>query len=408
MQPMTMRQINVTLPAADALDGYLFVLPWEPVNSSGVNQVVLNLLREFEMSGDMRAHLLIQSWERATPETTLVGTQCYIRFRVRSADSAGGTLRGLIAYCLRLPGELWQLGRILWANRVAAINVHYPGLSCASFSLLKFIGVFRGRLILTFHGLDLKLAAESRGWRRALWNWSGRHADTITACSGALARDVVDAFPAWRSRVRPIHNGLDVERFTRLGMPELATDPELAGKQYILNVGTFEVKKGHEVLVRAFAAISSLFPDLHLALVGGAGPTRAGLETLVAELGLTNRVVFRENVDHAQIAGYYRNAAVFVLPSRSEPFGIAILEAGAFGIPVVACRVGGVPEIIDDPGCGMLIEPDDATGLGVALSSLLTDPVLAKAMGARLRKRVETRFTWGAAYREYLECVRKS
>ena len=390
-------------PSTGCADGaYLFVLPWEPASASGVNQVVLNLFHEFEAHGDMRPLLLIQSWKHAKPETEETGERTYIRFRIRSTESASGSWRGFLAYCLLLPLELWKLWRILRANEVVAVNVHYPGLSITSFSLLKLIGAFRGRLVLTFHGLDFKLAAEASGWRRTLWTWNGLRADTITACSDALANDLIEEFPDWKGRIRAIHNGLDVERFVAEAKNAVELDATLRGIRYILNVGTYETKKGQDVLIRAFNDIASQFSDVLLVLVGNMGPTRSALGALVEELGLTARVVFRENVDHANVGAYYRHATVFAMPSRSEPFGIAILEAAAFGVPIVASRVGGVPEIIASPDCGILVNPDDSTQLGEALGFVLSDPSLAKAMGACLKQRVVRVFSWTAAYQKYL------
>lgn len=384
---------------------FLVVLPWEPVSSSGVNQVVLNLLDQIAIHGEFRPLLLIQSWKYAVPETAKVGEHTCIRFRVRSTDSAAGTLRGFLAYWLLLPFELRKLLRLLHEHSVTAINIHYPGLSATSFALLKFLGLYRGRLIMTFHGLDLKLAHETRGWRQALWNWNGLQADAITGCSTALAHDLVAAFPRWKSRIHAIHNGLDVDRFVASGTRASSEDPELRGKRYVLNVGTFEVKKAQEILIRAFHLIAGRFPDVLLVLVGGAGPTRAGLESMVAECGIADKVVFRENIDHSRMAAYYRDATVFALPSRSEPFGIAILEAGAFGVPVVASRTGGIPEIITSRRYGILVEPEDAPQLADALAELLADPVLAKATGLSLKERVVEVFSWVAAYRKYRACA---
>lgn len=391
--------------AAGPAGTFLVVLPWEPVSSSGVNQVVLNLLDQIAIHGEFRPLLLIQSWKYAAPEAEKVGAHTYIRFRVRSTDSAAGTLRGFLAYWLLLPFELRKLLRLLYEHSVTAINIHYPGLSATSFALLKFLGLYRGRLIMTFHGLDLKLAHETRGWRRALWNWNGLQADAITGCSTALADELAVAFPRWKSRIHAIHNGLDVDRFVASGTQVSDRDPELRGKRYVLNVGTFEVKKAQEILVQAFHLITHRFPDVLLVLVGGAGPTRAGLEAMVAEYGISDKVVFRENIDHSHMAAYYRDATVFALPSRSEPFGIAILEAGAFGVPVVASRIGGIPEIITSREYGILVEPENAPQLADALATLLADPALAKATGLRLKERVVDVFSWVAAYRKYRTCV---
>ncbi|OLE20551.1 MAG: hypothetical protein AUG50_00300 [Betaproteobacteria bacterium 13_1_20CM_3_63_8] len=112
-----------------------------------------------------------------------------------------------------------------------------------------------------------------------------------------------------------------------------------------------------------------------------------------------------ENLSHAEVGAYLDHAKAFCLPSRIEPFGIAILEAGAFRLPVVASRVGGIPEIVIDEETGLLTEPEDVAGLVHALTRVLSDDTLARELGERLHYRVATDFSWARAYRAYRTLV---
>src|SRR5262249_1147568 len=104
---------------------------------------------------------------------------------------------------------------------------------------------------------------------------------------------------------------------------------------------------------------------------------------------------------HAQVARFFDRATAFCLPSRAEPFGIVLLEAGAFRLPVVATRVGGIPEIVEDRVTGLLVPPDDAGSLADALVRVLTDSDFAASAGRGLHDRVRAVFSWRRAYDAY-------
>jgi glycosyltransferase involved in cell wall biosynthesis len=142
-----------------------------------------------------------------------------------------------------------------------------------------------------------------------------------------------------------------------------------------------------------------------LVLIGRAGGAERDLQNLAGQLGIAADVLFVENVPHPQVGVYLEHAKVFCLPSRAEPFGIAILEAGAYRRPVVASRVGGIPEIIVDDETGLLTEPGDPEGLAASLGRILSDPDLARSLGERLYGNVVENFSWKRAYREYRELI---
>jgi glycosyltransferase involved in cell wall biosynthesis len=163
-------------------------------------------------------------------------------------------------------------------------------------------------------------------------------------------------------------------------------------------------EKRHIDLLHAMKAIIKVVPDARLRIVGE-GPLAQELRTKAAELGV------RDSVD---FTGYSPNSfnelkkiAVFVLPSRSEGFGICILEAMASGIPVVATGVGGIPEQILDGETGILISPYQPEQIAKAVISLLQNPQMAREMGKRAKARAEARFNYVRFVRSHEDLYRE-
>ena len=148
-------------------------------------------------------------------------------------------------------------------------------------------------------------------------------------------------------------------------------------------VANFRPEKAHDVLLTAFAEVVKGLPDARLVLVGD-GPLRPALENQAYQLGIAARVQFAGFVpDVWPLLG---EADVFVLPSRTEPSGIAALEAMAAGLPVVATRVGGLVEIVDSKRNGVLVEPNDPAAMAKELVALLDAPETMAAMGEASRR----------------------
>ncbi|NMM86720.1 hypothetical protein B2J88_20510 [Rhodococcus sp. SRB_17] len=144
---------------------------------------------------------------------------------------------------------------------------------------------------------------------------------------------------------------------------------------------------------------------MRLVFLGASDVELPSLRNLCTKEGLAARVSFFTDIPHAQIAEHFRQASIFVLPSRQEPFGIVLLEAGCFALPVIASKVGGIPEIIDDTLTGLLVNPDQPDELANALRSVLNDPARGRAMGQKLRLRVIREFTWTHAHDQYVRLV---
>jgi glycosyltransferase involved in cell wall biosynthesis len=206
------------------------------------------------------------------------------------------------------------------------------------------------------------------------------------------------------SRTRVIYGGADVERF--------APDPR-ADRKGVLFVGRLTPHKGVDRLIEAVP------PGIPLIVVGTGGhdrhPPERDYGRLLHRLAEGRSVHFAGGVSDEELASLYRHAAVVALPSVevtcygrripvSELLGLGLLEAMASGTPVVASRVGGVPEIVDHGQTGYLVDPGNTVALGDHLSVLLGNPTLARRLGASARDVVVERFTWDAVARRCLDC----
>lgn len=167
----------------------------------------------------------------------------------------------------------------------------------------------------------------------------------------------------------------------------------------ILSVGRLVYQKGHEYLVQAMHRLLPDFPRAR-AVICGEGPLRSQLEAQIERLGLARSVQLVGN--RLDIDRFLRSADIFVLPSRWEGLPVALLEAMDAGLPVVATRVEGVEEVIQEESQGLLVPPEDARGLVEALRAVLADPDVRRKIGAAGRDRVRTGYTTDIMCEKYL------
>ena len=164
---------------------------------------------------------------------------------------------------------------------------------------------------------------------------------------------------------------------------------------FVLFVGRLASNKGLPALVQAFADLHRHDPTATLVLVGADGGEHAAVDRRVRELGLSDRVrVTGFLADESLLAAGFREARLFALPSQYEAFGLVLLEALAQGTPVIASRVGGIPEFIEDGKAGRLIPPEDAGALALAFRELWDDEATRRRWGAYGRDTVVPRYQW--------------
>jgi len=387
--------------------GILMVLPWELGRIGGVNAVVANLYNQFSFHGTLKPTLLIQSWEHTKPVFVQEDGYDKVRMRIRGPIEKGSILWPLAIYFFFLPHELNKIKRLFRNLRIAVINAHYPTLTMLNVILARRLKLVNARLVLSLHGTDISRAKSGHFIEKRLWRWLLLEADAIVTCSAGLSETVLAFEPKALSKTAVVHNGLDMDRFIAESETHPAFPQHLTNRRIILAVGAFDYNKGHDVLLNAFVGLAVKYADLHLVLIGQKAPDTANVESLIEHLGLTDRCTMLVDVPHQIVASYMRLASIFVLPTRSEAFGLVLLEAGAFGAPVVASRVGGIPEIISGPEYGVLVNPEDPKDLKSAMESLLEDTQKAREMGSNLRERVRKVFSWEEAYGKYRRVLEK-
>jgi glycosyltransferase involved in cell wall biosynthesis len=194
-------------------------------------------------------------------------------------------------------------------------------------------------------------------------------------------------------RITVIPNGVDVDRFsTTRDASAIASDAGSSRpRRRVLMVANLRRGKGHDTLIDAVPSVLRRFPDATFTLAGG-GPERTRLTSHAARRGVADAIAWlghRDDVETLAAA-----ADIFVLPSRSEAFPNALLEAMAAGLPAVATSVGGIPEIVDDGRTGLLIRRDDPVELADALCRLMSDEPLAAALGAAARQRIRANYSF--------------
>jgi len=384
---------------------YLLVLPWEIKYPGGVNQVVTNIYNEFQSHGQYQPILLVNEWENT--KLTIKQNEGFItaKYRLRDPFDSKKPIKGFISYLFTAPARIYTLSKLLRNQKIEVVNPHYPTLAALNFSLLKWLGLFKGKLVLSFHGTDIANAALSVGIKRAWWKCLLGSADCIVTCSEYLAQKVVEFSPNNVCKIKVINNGVNYHKLIADDYACADTIEIDDNCRFILNIGSFERIKGQDVLIRAFKEINHQFPDVYLVLIGRSGEAEVYLKRLVKELGMCDRIKMIKDLQHKNTMAYLKKASLFVLPSRSESFGITILESGVFGVPVVASEVGGVMEILEQGKTGRLVPADDQSALSANILLLLKNPYESRIMASNLQNNVMQEFTWEKVYRQYVKII---
>ena len=297
------------------------------------------------------------------------------------AFEAGGPGGNALIWRLFYFAEAGVLAQALRARRVRHIHNHFADSSCTVAMLAAELADLP--FSFTMHGpteffeahrwrLDLKIARSQ-----------------FVACISQFCRSQMMIFssPAHWDKLRIVHCGVTPDRYDR------RTDRRDDGHLHILAICRLTPLKGVSVLLKALAQIaaSAAVPSVQLVVVGD-GPAREDLERDAAAYGLAQRVTFTGYRSQDEVAAHLDEADLFILPSFAEGVPVVLMEAMASSVPVIATRVGGVAELVEDGVSGLLVAPSDVEGLAAAIVRLAADPALRRRMGAAGRAKVEAEF----------------
>jgi teichuronic acid biosynthesis glycosyltransferase TuaC len=236
--------------------------------------------------------------------------------------------------------------------------------------------------VVTVHGLDAFATRQVPGWFGRRCSKASarvyRTAARVICISEHVAQRVRNGLSTAHTSV--VYNGVDPLLFSPL-------DRETPAGQVVLSVGNLIPIKGHELLLRAVAAITAIHPQVECKIIGD-GPERDRLQLLARHLRIHDRVHFLGRKSRTEVAVAMQECTLFALPSWYEGLGCVYLEAMASEAPAIACHGQGIAEIIRNGENGWLIEPHNLSDLTAALGTLLSDQSLREKLGRNGRQTI--------------------
>ena len=256
------------------------------------------------------------------------------------------------------------------------LHVHYaiPHATTAYLARQMLAGERPLRVITTLHGTDITLVGQESSFY-AITKFSIEQSDEVTAVSSYLRDETYRAFGCVSCNIRVIPNFVNLHEY-HPAEPNTRESLAPPDTRVVTHVSNFREVKRVKDVVRVFARIRRAMPAV-LVMVGD-GPERVDAEHEARELGVAGDVRFLGRLD--SVASLLQASDLFVLPSQTESFGLAALEAMACGAPVVATRAGGLPEVVDDGVNGILEPVGSVEAMGRRAVELLRDPPRYQAM----------------------------
>jgi len=219
--------------------------------------------------------------------------------------------------------------------------------------------------------------------------WLTYQAREVICCSRFMAREVVDGFDLPLDKLHLVPNGVD----PRLWAP--ATPNGASREPLVLAWGRVQYEKGFQVLASAIALLRQRVPGIHC-VIAGRGSYLPDLQSHIDLEGVSDIVQLAGFVPDTDLRTLLHRAGCAVIPSLYEPFGIVALEAMAAGAPTIVARTGGLAEILDGTGAGLLFEPGSAEELASAIEKVLTDPAAASALTSASADLLGKHYSWDA------------
>ena len=352
----------------------------------------------------MKVRFLVSS----VPDSSVTGGEMYIQKVLASLKQAGDSVETvswghLPSWLRRYPlfCNLWSFFKLVF--RESSLIIEPESHRNHLFLCNWLLQLTRHRVVVF---IQLVRFGRSEPWPVSRWQkWVYhiflRTADLVIVNSNYVGNAAV-ALGAREERVKVIYPaGQELP-----GQGDTATH-RVAERPTILCVSNLEERKGQEYLLRAVALLRE--QEFSLMLVGSERAREADyaakLRDVTQNLGLTDKVCFAGRLEGKNLAAAYRQADIFVLPSLVEGYGLVLLEAMSFGLPVVTTKVGGIPEIVSDGVEGILIPPRDEKALANAIAELLACPTIRRELGNKGMARARQQPSWDEVCKTFREAL---
>ena len=328
------------------------------------------------------------------PPMRLDGGQCRERIHFHAVDMLSYPLFEYPPYTDALASKLLEVAS---AEHLDLIHMHYAiPHSVSAYLAREMLKPTRYLpVVTTLHGTDITLVGRDPSFL-PITRFGIEQSDAVTAISNYL-RDATHETFCTGCDIRVIYNFIDSDYYRREPSESVRNSLAPNGEKIILHVSTFRPIKRITDCIEIVARIRNLEigsgSDFGVRLVMcGDGPERADAEVLAAKSGIADSVMFVGKQPQSQVREYLSVADLLLLPSQSESFGLTALEAMACEVPVIATRVGGIPELVEDKGCGYLFEIGDVDGMAAASLRVLSEDAERERLGRRGREIAVSRF----------------
>ena len=261
-----------------------------------------------------------------------------------------------------------RMHEVVLTHKLDLLHVHYAIPHATSAWIAREMLVKSRpdiKVLTTLHGTDITIVGQDPSFF-PITKFSIEKSDGLTAVSQYLRDETLSAFGCTGCRIEVIPNFIDPVVYDRTRYEPQFSDMA-KGRKVLMHVSNFRPVKRVKDVIDTYARVAKVIPSI-LVMVGD-GPDRLDAEQQARDLGISNDVYFLGKLD--SVAPLLASAHLFLLPTKSESFGLSALEALACGVPVIGCRAGGLPEVVRDGETGYLCPPGDVEGMAGAAIDLL-------------------------------------
>lgn len=303
---------------------------------------------------------------------------------------------------LSLPKIIIKLMLLLYKNKYDIINTHLPQASVIGIIISRLRGI--PYIIETRHYSDYMYKYSNR-----INQWLDKKtvnmADHVIVVSHAGKVVLMNREGVKEEKISVIYNGINISKFSSNHRIQIRKQLGIDNKMVLTFTASYHPRKGHKYLLESVGMLKKKYPDVIILLIGD-GILKANLEALTKQLHLEDNVRFLGY--RTDIPELLNATDIYVHSSVEEGFGIAIIEAMAAGLPVIATNVGGIPEIITHNKNGILVPPEDPQALSSAMSDLIDHPDKRKTLAESGRRHVGANFTDETMVNKYREVYRSN